>query len=487
MHVLAALVIGGAVASCGVGAARSAATTPAPSAPWKVVTQVETTGALDTPAYVSAEGADLVITAPTRSSESDTSSDSLVARVTPSGARKVGIAPRAIVGVIREPGAPVRVISLRSTTNADARALAVSTLATDGVTLTGTKRFAHHLPSINSAAFAQNAAGDGVLAWSESRVGSEDDGIEQDRLEIRVATGKWGRFGAPRTLRKLRGESASQVPTLAADTNERGRFVVASDVACVAPKLSPCVNAWTGSARTGRVGQAIVTRPPDMVGPLRAVIADDGRVALAWRNSNGDAMEPHGPVDVSATTAAASARSFAPIQRVDRAPEDYPSSTGIELIAPPTGPVTLVLTRPLGGWRAEHGDAVDAMTMNASGRFGARQTIAAKGSAGGVAARAEGDLIVTFVDHTGAATLGARVRLPGAARFGPAEILGPVPPHSGLQPVTSQPRFGIGWISPPDAPVPSFDPSTGQPLVAYTTASSKSATGHVLVLARDRP
>jgi hypothetical protein len=445
-----------------------------------VAANVPTTGSLSTPAYVDAVGGDLLITAPAAFSDPTWPVSNLVAHVPASGSATSGIARRAIVGMIRKPGAPIRVISLLATPDGRARGLAVSTLAADGTTLSATTRLPQALPELGSVAFAQNAAGQGVLAWAESRTGGDADPIERDRLRIRVATGAWGAFGTPRTLRELRGQSAQLSPALAASVNARGDAVVASDALGV--------TAWRGDAARGRF-EAAITRPaPTIIGPLRAAITDDGRAVLAWRTSNGDAMDPHGPVDVYAATIAPRARGFAPIQRVHRAPENYPSNTGIDLASVPGGGATLVFSAPRGELGARLGEAVYATSTDRRGRFGARQRIADQGTAGGLAVRADGATIVSFTSSSGSgpAVLAARLRLPGAGAFGPTESLGQAPAQVGDQPVTTQSRYRLG-SPPPDAPLPSFDPVTGRPLIAFTVAATASEPGRVVVLARERP
>lgn len=357
-----------------------------------------------------------------------------------------------------------------------------------GITLTATKRFAPHLPSLGSVAFAQNASGASVLVWSEHRTGSDGEPIANDRVELRVATGTWGDFATPRTLLAERGSNAAQVPSLAADINPRGHAVIASDALCTTPRRAYCVTAWTGATSQGAWGSPITTRPPNLVGPLRAAITDSGRAVLAWRTSNGDAMDPHGPVDVYAATIAPGARRFAAVQRVQRGPETYPSNSGIDLAAVPGGRATLLFSAPRNGTASED-ERVLTTTTDASGRFAAPQTVVERGHAGGLAVRADGVTIVTFIDATGSgpATLQTRLRPSGASTFGPAESLGQAPRQQGDQPVTSQPRYSIALLPPPDAPVPSFDAITGRPLVAVTTAAGHSAPGHVIVLARDRP
>lgn len=481
------LLVGAAtIAGCAAGNTPStAATTPAspqPTAPWSVMVDAASNAALGGPAYVSARDGDALVTAPTRKGEEAKRAEGLLAHAAAGTGVQLATVPRAIVGVIRQPGAATKLVTLRATSNGDGRSLSVTTLAPDGITSATTRRIATRLPLIGSAAFAQNAAGDGVLVWSESRIGGEDDDVSGDRMDIRMATGRWGHFGRPRALRTVRGSGAAAAAGLAVDVNATGRAVIASDAFSI--------TAWVGSARSGRFSAPVVRRPPTLVGPMRVAMTDRGRAVIAWRDSNGDAMDPHGAVIVRATTLAPGSRQLSRIQSVDRGPEDYPSLSGLDLVATPGDGATLAFSAP----RDDPGpgdlrETALAATLAKDGRFGVPQELAHSGSVGGLAVRADGTTVVTYVDRDGSptASLGARLRVPGNAAFGPAEHLGAPPAQAGLQPVTTQPQFISLLIPQPDAPLPSFDPVTGRPLIAWTSAPGKGTPGRVVVVQRERP
>lgn len=480
----ALLVAVAAVAGCAAGSASSttAPATPPPAAPWTVLAEAPSTAALGGPAYVSARDGDVLITAPTRRGEAAKRADGLLTRAAASGEVRSGTIPQAIVGVIRRPGARTKLITLRASSSGDGRSLAVTTLDANGITPATTKPFATQLRTIGSAAFAQNTAGDGVLVWSESRIGQEDDDVADDRLQIRVATGRWGRFGAPRTLRTVGGSGAPWLAGLAVGVNDAGRAVIASD--------AEALTVWVGSARTGRFDRPVQRRPSRLIGPMRAAMTDRGRAVIAWRDSNGDAMDPHGSVVVHATTLAPGSRQLSRFQTVDRGPETYPSSTGLDLVATPGDGATLAFSAP----RDDPGqddlrETALVATLDAGGRFGSPQVLARSGSVGGLAVRGDGMTIVTYVHRDGSAagSLRARLRAPDGQTFGPEEMLGAAPSSASLQPVTTQPQFASLLIPQPDAPLPSFDAVTGRPLLAWTSAPSKGTPGRVVVLGRERP
>jgi hypothetical protein len=443
--------------------------------------------AATTAAYVSAApGKELLVTAPTVGGPADDPAGSVIARAGLGDRPVSAVLSRSVVGVVRVPNGLDRVISIRATPGGDADGLAVSTLTADGLQLRRSDPVAVGLPSVAAIAFAQNDSGDEVLAWFEARIGTGADPVSSDILRLRVATGKWGVLGRPQTLQEIRGEHADEGAVgVEAAINGHGQAAVASAVEGVSG-----IPVRIGDARTSHFGSPVIVPSTDLVGPLRVVITDDDRTSLAWRNSDGDSMDPHGRVTVYAVMIAPGDRRASPVWQIDRGPVSFKPSSGLDLIAAPGGIVTLAFSAPRDTASGPLREAAFATSTTEAGRFGPVQELASDGSVGGLALRADGAVIVTIRTRPGRRgtpfKIEARLRKARATRFGPAETVATIPALIGAQPVTTQPRYAVS-IPPPGAPIPTFDPSTGQPIVAYTTAAHGSPTGRVIVVARDRP
>jgi hypothetical protein len=299
-------------------------------------------------------------------------------------------------------------------------------------------------------ALAVGARGDAVAAWNEYRSPASPREL-WGTFRIRAAwRARGGSFGRPVTLLDTQALDYEHNGAVTAAIGRRGRAVVVFADARERPRRDRrTVLAWTRDARRG-FGRTLVVGPHAGFARMAAAVTDRGRVIVAWGTQDGG-EEANRPWVVRAATLATRARKFSHAQTLD-------PGHGISYAV---GSVALAVAadgRATAAWSGVRRAApmgvtfpVMSATSDAIGRFGPAAEIAPDGIVGGLAVRADGAAIVTWVRTLGPGpTTGqasAAVRAAGARTFGAAEAI--------ADPDVASP------------PTPAFDPVSGSPVVAW--------------------
>jgi hypothetical protein len=325
------------------------------------------------------------------------------------------------------------------------------------VSRNGTVGRAHRLVTATMTdppALAVGADGSAVAAWNEYRPPASQREL-WGRFRIRAAwRPRGGSLGRPVTLLDTQALDYEHNGAVTAAIGGNGRAAVVFADARERPgRDRRAVVAWTRDARHG-FGPTLVVGPHAGFARMAAAVTDRGRVIVAWGTQDGG-EEANKPWVVRAATLAARARSFSHAQTLD-------PGHGISYAV---GAVVLAVAadgRATAAWSGVRRSAptdltfpVMSATSDATGRFAPATEIAPDGVVGGLAVRADGAAIATWIrtlsvgPTTGQAT--AAVRPGGATTFGAAEAIADPdvasPPTAAFDPVSG--GAVVAWAARP--------------------------------------